>query len=624
MPSVKPKFTKHLTDPSHVWGRLIALLIPVAVLGIWLKLLRISAFFPGAGAVDTLAKVASDVAFGAAWALLWMVACWIAKGTARTIVFYVAHVATLAVGIFTVVNHEYQIRTGSPLTWEVMSYAWHQQAELSSLVESQLSDSAVQLLVGVVLGVLLLPPIAGPLISRLLRHKPGKRVRSFALAATVGLLALSAWSAPTISAAFSLAAPVQLAVTPVRGALAYPANLADPTLTPTPETTTLVDRDGKRKNLVVITLESQRATSTLPGTKQPVTPVLDALEQTAIRPERGYTVLPHTSKALTAVTCGIGPALDNENSEGEPGSLPGKCLPELLAEQGYSTAFFQSATENFERRRVTVANFGYESFTPVDEMSSNGFKRANYFGFEDDIMLAPQRDWLVSHSKRPFMLGMLTVTGHHDYALQGFDLIDFVDDPLLNKYLNGIHYQDAFVGHVLDMFKELGLYENTVFVITGDHGEGFGEHRVYQHDDTIYEEGIRIPYLIIDPSREGQVIEGPANQLAVLPTAVDLLGFNLVSDAAYKPSLISGEPQGPIVATCYARGRCAATLDGDMKVIHHFGDRRDEVFDLSVDPYETNDLAATTSTKWTQEQSDLALKWYVDTENQFAAFREQQ
>ncbi|NHB83871.1 hypothetical protein G7085_02090 [Tessaracoccus sp. HDW20] len=39
-------------------------------------------------------------------------------------------------------------------------------------------------------------------------------------------------------------------------------------------------------------------------------------------------------------------------------------------------------------------------------------------------------------------------------------------------------------------------------------------------------------------------MEGPANQLAVLPTAVDLLGFDLISDLAYRPSLASGEEQG--------------------------------------------------------------------------------
>ncbi|NHB83870.1 hypothetical protein G7085_02085 [Tessaracoccus sp. HDW20] len=57
-----------------------------------------------------------------------------------------------------------------------------------------------------------------------------------------------------------------------------------------------------------------------------------------------------------------------------------------------------------------------------------------------------------------------------------------------------------------------------------------------------------------------------------------------------------------------------------MKVIHHFGDRRDEVFDLSVDPHETNDLADETDQAWIDEQVDIALKWYVETGNRYDAF----
>lgn len=626
--SVRQIVTSCLLDPGHVWGRLVALVVPVAVLGVWLKMLRIRAFYPEGGAGDALARVASDVAFGAAWVLLWVVACWLTRGHTRVAVFYLAHIFTLVVGIFTVFNHEFVIRTGNPLTVAQMTYAWRNRAELSSLVESQVSDSAIQLLTGVVVGVVVLPPLVGPLLDRLVRARPGGRARRVlkgaSLAGLTLLLALSAWSAPTVSAAFSLAAPVQLAVGQVREVLAYPSVPAGDESVPAPDTTRLVAREGAdHKNLVVLTLESQRDATTLPETSEPVTPVLDALAASAIRPERGYTVFPHTSKALTAVTCGIAPPLDSENSEAEPGSLPGRCLPDLLSEHGYATAFFQSATENFERRRGTISNFGYQDFTPVDEMDPTGFKVANYFGYEDDIMLAPQRAWLMEHGGGPFMMGALTVTGHHDYSLAGFELIDFVDDPLLNNYLNGIHYQDQYVGHVIDMFKELGLYDNTIFIITGDHGEGFGEHRLYQHDNTIYEEGIRIPFLVIDPSREGSVVDGPANQLAVVPTAADLLGFELVSDTRYQPSLASGEDQGAVVATCYARGRCAATMTGDMKVIHHFGDRRDEVFNVALDPHEQEDLAVVTDRAWIREQRDVALQWYVEAERFYSLYRGQ-
>ncbi|MGO1383744.1 MAG: LTA synthase family protein [Arachnia sp.] len=611
-----------IRTPRNLWGRLITLLVPMAVMGVALKLVRIHQFFPYAGVADFATKVSSDVAFGGAWALLWALGCLFTRGHVRTLVFYTAHAATALVGIFAVLNHEYVLRTGNPLSWSTLVLAVREGGELEALIGSQISTAAVSLLVGVGVIVLVLPLLLGPFLSRHLRPHPRARVKAASVAGLVALVLASGWSAPTASAAFSLAPPLQLAITPVRAANAYPEELATQTVTPTPETTRLIEGGGDPRNVVIITLESQRAAATLQDVKQPVTPVIDELMETSIRPERGYSVLPHTSKALTAIHCGLGPPLDSNNTEADPGSLPGTCLPSLLAEQGYATSFFQSATERFERRRGTVGNFGFDDFLSVDQMDSSGFNRANYFGYEDDIMLQPQREWLEKNGEQPFLLSMLTVTGHHDYALTGYPVIDFVEQPQLNNYLNSIHYQDQFVGRVIDMFKDLGLYEDTIFVIVGDHGEGFGEHRVFQHDNTIYEEGIRIPFLIHDPQRTGELIEGPANQLAVLPTVVDLLGFALDTDAAYQPSLVSGEPQGPVVTTCYARGKCTATLDGDLKLIHHFDDRRDEVFNLANDPHETQDLIEETDQAWIDEMRDIALRWYLDTQNSHAAFRD--
>jgi hypothetical protein len=59
-----------------------------------------------------------------------------------------------------------------------------------------------------------------------------------------------------------------------------------------------------------------------------------------------------------------------------------------------------------------------------------------------------------------------------------------------------------------------------------------------------------------------------------------------------------------------------------MKVIHHFGDRRDEVYNIAVDPYELNDLAAETDGRWIQEQVDKTLAWYLNWEHRYQAYRE--
>ncbi|WP_083665360.1 LTA synthase family protein [Tessaracoccus sp. ZS01] len=601
------------------WGRLAVLMAPFAVLGVWLKVVRIDRFYPSAGLAERATKLSSDVAFGLFWCVLWAVTLlYLRRPRLRSAAVVLAQVLTAAIGVFMVVNHSYALRTGNPLTPAQIALAIREAEALSGLLGSQVDATFIGLLVGVVLWSLVAPLLLGKVFARLFTGEAGPVTRRVGLAGAVLLLIAATWTAPTASASFALSPAVQLAVSPIKEAAAYPEAFASGAPLADPESTRLVPRPGERhRNVVVITLESQRATSALPETRQPVTPVLDALAEQSVRPERGYTVLPHTSKSLVSIHCGMAPPPDNRNTEADENGLPQRCLPELLADEGYSTAFFQSATEHFERRRGTAANLGFQKFTPVDGMDKTGFSKANYFGYEDDIMLEPVRRWL-KRQDGPFMLGMLTVTAHHDYNVPGYELIDFVDRPLMNKYLNAVHLQDRFVGHVIDLFKELGLYEDTVFVISGDHGEGFGEHQLYQHDNTIYEEGIRVPMLVHDPRRAPELIEGPANQLALMPTAVDALGFDLVSDVEYRPSLYSGEPQGPVIVSCWVRGRCTAVLDGDRKLIHHFGDRRDEVFNVAEDPGELTDLVTGTDADWMERGRELAVGWYLDVERWYA------
>ncbi len=84
---------------------------------------------------------------------------------------------------------------------------------------------------------------------------------------------------------------------------------------------------------------------------------------------------------------------------------------------------------------------------------------------------------------------------------------------MINRYLNSVRNQDFFLKNLFEQYKELGLYEDTVFVLVGDHGEAFGEHGRFQHDNAIYEEGIKVPLIIHDPKRfeNGTRLTGPVN-----------------------------------------------------------------------------------------------------------------
>jgi arylsulfatase A-like enzyme len=152
---------------------------------------------------------------------------------------------------------------------------------------------------------------------------------------------------------------------------------------------------------------------------------------------------------------------------------------------------------------------------------------------------------------------------------------------------------DLFLKNLIEQYKKLGLYEDTVFVIFGDHGDGFGEHGRYVHEDNPYEESLKIPLIIHAPWRfqHGERVEGLSNLTDILPTVLDLLGYELQGGKYPGYSLLRPVPEErTLFFSCTNRDKCLASIRGDEKYIHHYGDQPDEFFDLSENPLEKRNL----------------------------------
>jgi lipoteichoic acid synthase len=247
-------------------------------------------------------------------------------------------------------------------------------------------------------------------------------------------------------------------------------------------------------------------------------------------------------------------------------------------------------------------------------MDKEGFQKSTYFGYEDDIMLKPSREWLEKHKDGPFLATYLGVTGHHDYRqVDRYGSKDFAEDDALNRYQNEVRYLDFFVQNIIVQYKEMGLYDDTIFVIYGDHGEGFGEHDLNQHDNTIYEEGIRIPLIVHDPERfhGGERVETLTNEMDILPTVFDMLGYAVEGTEYPGRSLLAPPDESrTLFFSCFDDYRCLASLKGEEKYIYFFGNQPEEVYDLSSDPSESNDLAGELDDKELEDRRKEVLTWY--------------
>ncbi|QIN80817.1 sulfatase-like hydrolase/transferase [Rubrobacter marinus] len=591
------------------WIYLLGLLVPLAVYNIGLKAARVLGLPGPVGPVEFLDQVRSEVFFNLGYAALWIgLFALVRRGAGRWVLLVLFHLAAILVAAIATSAHFFYETTGSVLDYDLIVQSLHSWGDIQGVIANETTT-----LHWLLMSVVIFYAIAGPALltglfgSRL--HVPVEtpgRARFAPIAVSLLAISLGALSLlPGVtgsSKSFSRDPLANMVVTEFtepdfeETSPEIETQLAAEDL---PTDASLVQNAGTQKrNVVFIHLESTRAQATTPYNEEmETTPFMDKLADESLMAENAYTTVPHTSKAITAVNCGITPNLVRPITEAEPDGIPARCLPELLTDQGYDSVFFQSATEDFENRRQIAKNFGYEEFYPLEALPKEGFEQANYFGYEDDIMLPPSKQWLEEQKKtgRPFVAEYLTVTVHHDYKVPGrYGFKDFAEEEEYNRYLNTIYYQDRFLENLIDQYKEMGLYEDTIFVLYGDHGEGFGEHGRRQHDNTIYEEGIRIPLLIHDPQRfeNGMRVIPPTNQLDVMPTVLDLLGYGVTGGTYPGSSLVRPLPMDRAVyASCFYDRTCMASIKNNEKYVYHFGNQEDEYFDLSEDPAEKQNVA---------------------------------
>ena len=590
------------------------------------------------GLALTLGLIRSDILFNLGYALLWIGLFALPGRILRQVVVVLFHAATILVVLVSTCAHQYYQQTGTTLDYNIIAPWISKPKEIAPLV-----TQGVPFLAWVILAAALFYVTVGPwLVTRAVERWRGSPAQSQVEASLarslvgtprasylgsfgLGLLALGFCSLSAFIGASPAVASKSLArdqfvnvvLTGVEGSASEKDDsMSRPTIeNPAAHASLAETPQTKERNVVLIHLESTRAQSVTPYNEDlKTTPFLDELAKESLLAERAYTTVPHTSKAVTSVNCGIFPHLVPETTEAAPDDIPVPCLAGLLKDQGYSTVFFQSSTEGFENFVGLVRNFGYEEDYPLESMNTKGFEKTNYFGLEDDVMLKPSGEWIKEHQDEPFVAEYLMGTGHHDYQCLGtrYGEKDFSNDDLINHYLNCMRLQDIFVKNLIEQYKELGLYENTIFVIYGDHGEGFGEHGNYQHNDTIWEEGLKVPLIIHAPGwfQSGERVKELTNHTDILPTVLEMLGYEVRNGEYPGYSLLRPLPENrTLTFSCWNENACLASIEGTEKYIYHYDNQPDEIFDLSKDYLEERNLAGEHGKEEMAKRRDELIEW---------------
>src|SRR4029079_5449528 len=95
-------------------------------------------------------------------------------------------------------------------------------------------------------------------------------------------------------------------------------------------------------------------------------------------------------------------------------------------------------------------------------------------------------------------------------------------DARADLYDGEIRFTDMAVGRVLAPLRELGLWDRTAVVLTGDHGEGFGEHGITEHGFDLYPPQTKVPFIVRVPGLPAQRAKVPVGHIDIAPTLVNL------------------------------------------------------------------------------------------------------
>ncbi len=357
-------------------------------------------------------------------------------------------------------------------------------------------------------------------------------------------------------------------------------------------------KDAGGMSLLVVTLDTTRADAVgLYGGRSDVTPNLDALGRAGVLFEECYTPVPLTLPAHASLFTGRDPIGHLVRNNGTYVLGPDeRTLAELFLERGFRTS---AVVASFTVASKFGLGRGFESY---DE----GFESDSAFlNFQTEIAADRVHEkfvrWLDRKPAGPFFSWVHFYDPHFPYR-EHPDLPGPAAATSRDLYLGEVRYMDRYLGRVVEALRARGLYESTVIVVVGDHGEAFGEHGEFGHGIFCYEESLRVPLVVHNPRLfpAARTVRGRVGLIDVMPTVLDLFGIpapGAVQGRSLRPALDGRplEPRDPLYFESLFGAEennwapLTGLIAGDLKYISL---PDPELYDLGRDRRESRNLAA--------------------------------
>jgi arylsulfatase A-like enzyme len=417
-------------------------------------------------------------------------------------------------------------------------------------------------------------------------------------------------------------------------------------------------RGSQVPNVLLVVLDTVRADRmSLYGYRRDTTPNLARLARRGVTFTQAHSTAPWTLPSHASMMTGLWP---HQQSARLHGPLDGThtTLAQFLATHGYATAGFVANTTYCSAETGLARGFAHyedHDLSPEGILCTSALGRrliwpglvgaGQWLGY--DLRVEIRKDaarmnrdllaWLKTTDKRPFFAFVNYLDAHSPYVppasfdrhfgvtpesrddLSILDRWFTLDKATLSRrdiqlasdaYDDCLAYLDEQLGRLFDELDQGGVLGNTLVIVTADHGEQFGEHDLYCHASSLYEQEIHVPLLVILPGagHAGHTVAEPVS-LRALPASVDAI-LDLDGIAPFPGQSLSrfwdrsGRPEPePVLAQVDGPAKTAPNLGrspafaGPMKallsgqdVYIRNGDGTEELYDLTTDPAQCSNL----------------------------------
>ena len=398
-----------------------------------------------------------------------------------------------------------------------------------------------------------------------------------------------------------------------------------------------------RPNVLLLTIDTLRLERmTCYGGPAGNTPRIDAIAAAGVRFASVQAPRGLTWPSLTSLMTGMYPRTHQVRLNGSTLEERFVTLPELLQEAGYETGGFLA-------NMCDAANRGLDTFFCAwwEETGRPVGREKRRWDSHDqpkwDRAITRETESFIRQPRdRPFFAWVHYLDPHKPYdpvdaflrdeydgsfppdteALDRRTLDEIPMTPaekvqLLAAYDSQVAAVDAHIGHLLDVLDELELADDTLVIVTADHGEELGEHNFYlYHLASVYQQVLSVPWVLRWPGQlpAGRVVSDDVENIDIAPTVLALLGLELPEgmEGVSREPLIRGEPEARGADYTYAEWQAQMVIVGHgpwrfiwnpREVVTQgkpFSQREDrgfviapcELYNLEFDPLQQNNLIA--------------------------------